>query len=223
MPAPAEHRPRPLAWSHNICTRSLARIDGRWTSASNDFATAEGESLIDAAFLASLPVYSRAVIEPVLPHESQLRIKGRVHSVIGALRHAQIAVYFDAKDEGNAQHLQELDVDVLYVVQSLPVPLHVSTKSATSRGRMSYDDDTSNHFEAAAFGPPYATHPYWTNATIMLPDHAHARPTVQGVAVGPPEPVVAPETQPTHMSLFSRAVIVALLGVIVAAWMLSGR
>ena len=68
------------------------------------------------------------------------------------------------------------------VVESLPVPLHVSLKTlyeaAPSREIAAAllkftDSDSDNKFKAEAFPEEYRTHPYWTSNVLLLPAVCH--------------------------------------------------
>lgn len=157
-----------LAFRVNPCRLSHACIDGTWTSATNDLGVASGEFLIDADFLASLPTLAaESEVLPVGSGEELLRGKTQM-AVVGFLDCVSLAVHFDAGAAQSDDEPMDVLAEKLYIVQNLPVPLHVTHKHIAPPPQFAIDGE---HWpSAAAFAEPYCSHPHWQS------DHAHNAP-----------------------------------------------
>ena len=121
----------PLAYRVNPGRYSRACLDGVWTAATNDIGIDSSEFFVDSEFLASLPSYGRKAVDSLEhPPTDAQKLFGRVQmDIIGVLRDVTLTVFFDAADESERpQEKREVVADQLYVVRSLPAPLHVSHK-----------------------------------------------------------------------------------------------
>lgn len=105
-------------------------------------------------------------LEP--PPSDERRLLGRVEmEVVGVLRDVPLCVFFDAADESERPATRRTIIaDRLYVVQSLPVPLHVSHRHLSPPPPFTVDGKFWP--TAEAFGEPYRHHPYWCEAASKI-------------------------------------------------------
>ena len=164
-----------LFYGPNLCKPSRVAIDGKEVYASNDLGTALSGFLIDARFLASLPSYGLLSMQPV-----ELTVASKTEMrVLGKLENVRMRICYDP----SADAVKWFDVTApqVFVVQSLPVPLHVSDGPVDRRAGWSSGGEPRH--EATTYGAPYNSHPYWSSRVEMAP--LGAGPTVGFVGTAP--------------------------------------
>ena len=167
-----------LFYGPNLCKSARVAIDGKEVYASNDCGTALSGFLIDATFLASLPSYGLQSMLPVATHE--LTVAGKTEMrVVGKLENVRMRICYDP----SADAVKWFDVTApqVFVVHSLPVPLHVSDGPVGRRAAWSSGGEPRH--KAATYGAPYNSHPYWSSRVEMAP--LGAGPTVGFVGTAP--------------------------------------
>ena len=186
-----------LFYGPNLCKPSRVAIDGKEVYASNDLGTALSGFLIDATFLASLPSYGLLSMQPVeltVASKTEMRILGKLENV-------RMRICYDP----SADAVKWFDVTApqVFVVQSLPVPLHVSDGPVDRRAGWSSGGEPRHEAE---YGAPYNSHPYWRSSVGIAP--LFAGPTVG--FVGTPRAKVFGMT-PAQARAAITALILALL------------
>ena len=168
----------PLFYGPNLCKPAFVDIDGKKVYASNDCGTALSGFLIDATFLASLPSYGIHSLQPVAAHQLTVACKTEMR-VLGKLEDVPLKICYDPGPErrnGSPGPEKWFDVTApqVFVVRSLPVPLHVSDGPVNRRAGWSSGGEPRH--EAATYGAPYNSHPYWSSRLGSAP--LFAGPTV---------------------------------------------
>ena len=190
-----------LFYGPNLCKPSRVAIDGKEMYASNDLGTALSGFLIDATFLASLPSYGLLSMQPVATHELTVASKTEMR-VLGKLENVRMRICYDPS--ADAVKWYNVTAPQVFVVQSLPVPLHVSDGPVDRRAGWSSGGEPRH--EAETYGAPYNSHPYWRSSVGIAP--LFAGPTVG--FVGTPRAKVFGMT-PAQARAAITALILALL------------
>ena len=172
-------------YAPNLCKPAFVEIDGKKVYASNDCGTALSGFLIDATFLGSLPSYGVHSLQPVAAHQLTVAGQTEMH-VLGKLEDVPMKICYDTdreRPDGAPAPEKWFDVTApqVFVVRSLPVPLHVSDGPVDRRAGWSSGGEPRH--EAATYGAPYNSHPYWSSRVEMAP--LGAGPTVGFVGTAP--------------------------------------
>ena len=197
-----------LFYGPNLLKPAFVEIDGKKVYASNDLGTALSGFLIDATFLGSLPSYGIHSLQPVAAHQLTVAGQTEMH-VLGKLEDVPMKICYDpAPERRNGAPGPETWFDVIapqvFVVRSLPVPLHVSDGPVNRRAGWSSGGEPRH--EAETYGAPYNSHPYWRSSVGIAP--LFAGPTVG--FVGTPRAKVFGMT-PAQARAAITALILALL------------
>ena len=167
------HRPgrgnvREMLYGPNLCKPSRVEIDGRKVFASNDMGTALQGFLIDAAFLASLPSYGVAALQALKPVEDSERVlSGQVQMrVLGKLHNVRMRIQYNP-DPRDPVEWHDVVAPQVFVVERLPVPMHVSDGPV---GRnVGWSSSGEPRHKAATYGEPFSSHPYWGSPVAIAP------------------------------------------------------
>ena len=136
-------------------------------NASNDCGTAGGDNrhFIDSTYLCSLPGGQEAFCSMVPPTPPCKKVNGCSSEgfVCGQLASGlSVGILSLSADPGATM---EVELDQVLVVNSLPVPLHISTKRLggfwSVLGGLPFD--------VSSFPGRYQTHAYWSSTVINLP------------------------------------------------------
>lgn len=157
----------PIFYGPNICTVSRVTIGGRTVYASNDQGTIPQGFLIDATFLASLPGLCDQALGRVAAEHRICKSKVEMR-VVGVLHNVTMRIQYCS----GYHTYYEVTAPQVFVVEKLPVPLHVSDGLVDRKAGFSMPSPDGIEFEANTFGEPYRRHPYWGSDVMFL---AHAR------------------------------------------------
>jgi len=173
------HMPPPAFFYPNLMTTIEVQILGTKTLASHDFmaATHEMRHLIDRAFLLSLNGGEELMVGCVTPTPPCHELGGtksshpeRIRGMLTVPLQASVRVI----DMYEVSSRINVFLDHCLVVDSLPVPLHISVKALMN---VAADKQTLDALCLAAQGrhkfkresfpqPTYQTHPYWHNPNL---------------------------------------------------------
>jgi hypothetical protein len=182
-----------MLYGPNLCKPSRVKIDGRTVYASNDMGTALQGFLIDAALLVSLPSYGVAALQGLTPvKDNERNLHGQVNMrVIGKLRNVRMRIQYNP-DPRDPVEWHDVTAPQMFVVERLPVPMHVSDGPV---GRnIGWSSGGEPRHEAATYGEPYSSHPYWGREVAIAP-----------LAFGPTEGYVGQEQDSVWFSESLRA------------------
>jgi hypothetical protein len=157
-----------MLYGPNLCKPSRVEIDGRKVFASNDMGTALQGFLIDAAFLASLPSYGVAALQALKPVEDSERVlSGQVQMrVLGKLHNVRMRIQYNP-DPRDPVEWHDVVAPQVFVVERLPVPMHVSDGPV---GRnVGWSSGGEPRHKAATYGEPFSSHPYWGSPVAIAP------------------------------------------------------
>jgi hypothetical protein len=165
---PGRGHVREMLYGPNLCKPSRVEIDGRKVFASNDMGTALQGFLIDAAFLASLPSYGVAALQALKPVEDSERVlSGQVQMhVLGKLHNVRMRIQYNP-DPRDPVEWHDVVAPQVFVVERLPVPMHVSDGPV---GRnVGWSSGGEPRHKAATYGEPFSSHPYWGSPVAIAP------------------------------------------------------
>ena len=157
-----------LFYGPNLCKPSRVEIDGRTVFASNDMGTALQGFLIDAAFLVSLPSYGVTALNVLKPvKDNECVIRGQVDmKVIGKLHNVHMRIQYNP-DPRDPVKWYNVTATQMFVVDRLPVPMHVSDGPIQRNAGWSSGGEPRH--TAATYGEPYNLHPYWRSQVAIAP------------------------------------------------------
>ncbi len=124
--------------------------------------------LIDAAFLVSLPSYGVAAYHAMKPvNDNERVLSGQVNMrVIGKLENIRMRIQYNS-DTRDPVVWHNVTAPQVFVVERLPVPMHVSDGPV---GRnVGWSSGGEPRHKAATYGAPYSNHPYWGSRDGIAP------------------------------------------------------